>query len=86
MFCFFALPRNATRLQMEHAHFISNVTRAERLWVRTRVDAAVCVRAFQMCARKTSHTAATLPPIIPNIFYARLVPLFKQNNNKGAFL
>ncbi len=33
-----------------------------------RVDAAVCVRALQMCAWESSHTA------LESVFYARLVP------------
>ncbi len=49
---------------------------------------AVCVHALQMCVcasdvcawlqmclQKTSHTGVTVPPTIPSIFYARLVPL-----------
>ncbi len=34
-----------------------------------RVDVAVCVRALQMCAWETSHTA----PTIQSVFYACLV-------------
>ncbi len=44
-----------------------------------RVDAAVCVRALQMCARasvrgKLLTQRATVPPTILSFFYARLVP------------
>ncbi len=39
------------------------------------VDAAVCVRALQMCVRgKLLTQRATVTPTIPSIFYARLVP------------
>ncbi len=36
-----------------------------------RVDAAVCVRALQMCVRKASYVRANNPTIV---LYARLVP------------
>ncbi len=45
------------------------------------VDAAVCVRALQMCVRARASVCgklltqrATVTPTIPSIFYARLVP------------
>ncbi len=43
-----------------------------------RVDTAVCVRALQMCVRergKLLTQRVTVPPTIPSVLYARLVPL-----------
>ncbi len=46
-----------------------------------RVDAAVCVRALQMCVHarasvrgKLLTQRVTVTPTIPSVFYARLVP------------